>query len=78
MDDLPVKPWQVPLGGLGRPMQERVADWANGLIAAAVAQERERCAQVVSDFPNWIGHVAKAEIVAAIRATIPRTDQEQA
>lgn len=33
---------------------------------AAVATERERCAQVVRDFPHWIGPHAKRELLAAM------------
>jgi len=34
----------------------------------AVEGEREACAQVVEDYPHWIGLTAKAEISNAIRS----------
>jgi hypothetical protein len=34
----------------------------------AVEREREACAQVVEEYPHWIGLTAKAEISNAIRA----------
>lgn len=35
-------------------------------IAAAVAAERERLAQVVRDFPHWLGAQAKRDLLAAM------------
>jgi len=32
------------------------------------ADEREVCAQVVEEYPHWLGMTAKAEIANAIRA----------
>jgi hypothetical protein len=37
-------------------------------IRNAVEREREACAQVVEEYPHWIGLTAKAEISNAIRA----------
>jgi hypothetical protein len=34
----------------------------------AVLAEREACAQVVEEYPHWLGMTAKAEIANAIRA----------
>jgi hypothetical protein len=36
--------------------------------AAGVAAERERFAQIVRDFPHWLGPQAKAELLAALGA----------
>jgi ABC-type dipeptide/oligopeptide/nickel transport system ATPase component len=35
--------------------------------ACAIADEREACAQVVEEYPHWLGMTAKAEIANAIR-----------
>jgi hypothetical protein len=37
------------------------------LVALARADEREVCAQVVEEYPHWLGMTAKAEIANAIR-----------
>jgi hypothetical protein len=37
------------------------------LVALARADEREACAQVVEEYPHWLGMTAKAEIANAIR-----------
>lgn len=39
---------------------------ARQIAAQEVAAERERCAQVVRDFPHWIGPHAKRELLAAM------------
>ena len=45
--------------------------WAWAAVAAAYdageAAARERCAQIVEDYPMWIGNNAKREIAAAVR-----------
>lgn len=39
------------------------------LVAALAAErEREACANLIEAYPEWIGHRAKKEIAAAIRA----------
>jgi hypothetical protein len=38
------------------------------ILTDALAAEREACAQVVVDYPHWLGMTAKAEIANAIRA----------
>jgi hypothetical protein len=38
------------------------------LVAIVRADEREVCAQVVEEYPHWLGMTAKAEIANAIRA----------
>jgi hypothetical protein len=38
-----------------------------GRVKAAVEAEREACAQVVEEYPHWLGMTAKAEIANAIR-----------
>ena len=35
--------------------------------ACAIADERDLCAQVVEEYPHWLGMTAKAEIANAIR-----------
>lgn len=40
--------------------------WAAEL-ARAVADERERCAALVEQFPHWLGNQGRSEIAAAIR-----------
>ncbi|MDD2462472.1 MAG: hypothetical protein PHI97_00580 [Desulfobulbus sp.] len=50
-------------GQFGREFSEE--SW----LAAAhelLAVERERCAQIVRDFPYWLGPQAKAELMAAL------------
>jgi hypothetical protein len=37
------------------------------LVALARADERDLCAQVVEEYPHWLGMTAKAEIANAIR-----------
>jgi hypothetical protein len=41
---------------------------AQKIIERWIEQEREACAQVVEEYPHWIGLTAKAEISNAIRA----------
>jgi hypothetical protein len=36
-------------------------------LEASVLAEREACAQVVEEYPHWLGMTAKAEIANAIR-----------
>jgi hypothetical protein len=38
------------------------------LVALVRADERNLCAQVVEEYPHWLGMTAKAEISNAIRA----------
>jgi hypothetical protein len=38
------------------------------LVALVRANERDLCAQVVEEYPHWLGMTAKAEISNAIRA----------
>jgi hypothetical protein len=38
------------------------------LVALVRADESEACAQVVEEYPHWLGMTAKAEIANAIRA----------
>jgi hypothetical protein len=49
-----------------------IEEWQAEMIAEAaqnsVLAEREACAQVVEEYPHWIGLTAKAEISNAIRA----------
>jgi hypothetical protein len=40
---------------------------ALGIWNAATKAEREACAQVVEEYPHWLGMTAKAEIANAIR-----------
>jgi hypothetical protein len=37
------------------------------LVAIVRADERDLCAQVVEEYPHWLGMTAKAEIANAIR-----------
>jgi hypothetical protein len=37
------------------------------ILTDALAAEREACAQVVEEYPHWLGMTAKAEIANAIR-----------
>jgi hypothetical protein len=37
------------------------------LVALVRADERDLCAQVVKEYPHWLGMTAKAEIANAIR-----------
>jgi hypothetical protein len=37
------------------------------LVALVRADEREACAQVIEEYPHWLGMTAKAEIANAIR-----------
>lgn len=39
---------------------------ASGAILQAVAADRERLAQVVRDFPHWLGAQAKRDLLAAM------------
>jgi hypothetical protein len=38
------------------------------LVTLVRADQREACAQVVEEYPHWLGMTAKAEIANAIRA----------
>jgi len=43
------------------------ADQMRAYAAEQVAAERERCAQVVRDFPHWLGAQAKRELLLALK-----------
>jgi hypothetical protein len=58
----------VPVEENARLFLDRIAYSIRDMVATAVAQEREACAQVVEEYPHWIGLTAKAEISNAIRA----------
>jgi hypothetical protein len=47
-------------------------------LREAVQSEREACAQVVEEYPHWLGMTAKAEIANAIRANQKQAHAAQA
>ena len=47
---------------------ERQVNILTDALAQAKADEREACAQVIEEYPQWLGMTAKAEIANAIRA----------
>jgi hypothetical protein len=59
---------------LAREVYGAHTEWAGApldrleqLVALARADESEVCAQVVEEYPHWLGMTAKAEIANAIR-----------
>lgn len=50
-------------------VESAIQTYARSYAAAQVAEERERCAKVVEEFPHWLGKQGRKEIAAAIRAT---------
>jgi hypothetical protein len=58
---------EIPADDAAKLVLEAIDANIKILVQKAVQAEREACAQVVEEYPHWLGMTAKAEIANAIR-----------